>query len=148
MTAYLDFSKTLYDFHKLKVGDGIDQYHSIETLCAVAKQYFLEGLANVDEKEFSRTRLTGRTAIMKKSGLIAWISTIIDKINDIVKHEADNDLCATQNLFDLLFGKGTGVIKYKHLVTSIPSATNFYRVRDAEKYMRYDRKGMFIISDK
>ena len=147
MSTLSNFSDTLYVFHKLKAGDATGQYHSIETLCEVAKQYFLEGLTNVDEKEFGRTRLPGRTATMKRSGLITWIETIIDKINDMVKHEADNNLCATQDLFDQLFDKDTGVIKYKHLVTSIPSATNFYRVRGAEKYMIYDRKGLFIVSD-
>lgn len=147
MSTFSDFSDALYAFHKLKAGDGTGQYHSIETLCEVAELYFLEELANVDEKEFRRTRLPGRTAAIKKSGFITWIKTIIDEINEIVKREADNDLCATQDLFDLLFDKGTGAIKYKHLVTSIPSATNFYRVRGAEKYMIYDRKGLFIISD-
>lgn len=147
MSTLHDFSNALYAFHNLKAGDGVDQYHSIETLCAVAKQYFLEGLASVDEKEFGRTRLPGRTANIKKSGLIVWVSTFINKINDIVKHEADNDLCATQKLFELLFSKSTGTIKHRRLVATIPSATNFYRVRGADKYMIYDRKGLFIVSD-
>lgn len=147
MSTLHDFSDALYAFHKLKAGDGTDQYHSIETLCAVAKQYFLEKLANVDEKEFGSTRLLGRTAIMKKSGLVAWISPIIDKINKIVEYEADNDLLASQALFELLFDKGTGVIRYMHLVSTIPSKTDFYRVRGAEKYIIYDRKGLFILSD-
>ena len=105
MSTLHDFSNALYAFHNLNAGDGVDQYHSIETLCAVAKQYFLEGLASVDEKEFGRTRLPGRTANIKKSGLIVWVSTFIDKINDIVKHEADNDLCATQNCSNCYLAK-------------------------------------------
>ena len=85
MSTFSDFSDALYAFHKLKAGDGTGQYHSIETLCEVAKQFFLERLTDVDEKAFGRTRLPGRTAAIKKSGFITWIVTIIDKINEIVR---------------------------------------------------------------
>ncbi len=147
MSTIKEFQKALYDFHRIKSGDKNDQYHSIESLCSVAGKYILEELNKIDLKEFNSMNLDGKTSAAKKSKLIAWLKVNIKNINDCVLHEADNDLDAAQKLYSLLFDKDTGAPKYKRMVTSIAGHTDFYRVRSADKYILYDRKGMFIISD-
>lgn len=147
MSTIKEFQKALYDFHRTKAGDNDNQYHSIESLCTIAEQYILEELNMIDLKEFKSMRLYGITSAAKKSGLITWLKDKIKSINDCVLDEADNDLGAAQKLYSLLFIKDTGAPRYKRMITSIASRFDFYRVRSADKYILYDRKGMFIISD-
>lgn len=147
MSTIKEFREALYEFHRTKAGDDDGQYHSIESLCSVAQQYFCEELDNVDIKEFNSMSLSGSTSDKKKIGLKTWLNAKIEKINKYVKDEADNDLTAAQNLYDLLFDKDTGALKYKYMVSTIAKNTDFYRVRKADKYALYDRKGMFVISD-
>lgn len=69
------------------------------------------------------------------------------RIDCLVKHESDNDLSAAPELYELLFDKSNGLPKYKYVTSTLAVRTDFFRVRDAEKYVLYDRKGMFILSD-
>lgn len=148
MGTFLDFSDALYEFHSIKAGNNKGQYNSIESLCKVAKDFFEIELAKIDEQEFIHTYLYGKTAKEKKDVLTEWICLKIDKINELVKAESDNCLNAACDLYGLLFNKNTGLPKFKHLTSVIKSHTNFYRVRNAERYEIYDRKGMFVLSDR
>lgn len=102
MSTLRNFSQALYDFHSKKVGEKEGNYHSIETLCSVAKDNFVTGLENVDESEFAATHLPGRTPSEKKNRLLTWIKCIIDKINDIVKRESENNMFAAIDLYNLI----------------------------------------------
>lgn len=148
MGTFVDFSEALYEFHRLKAGNNKGQYNSIESLCKVAKGFFEIELAKIDEREFIHTYLYGKTAIEKKETLTKWICQKIDKINKLVKMESDNDLNAAINLYALLFNKDTGLPKYKHLTSIVRKHTDFYRIRGANKYEIFDKKGMFLLSDK
>lgn len=55
MGTFVDFSDALYEFHRTKAGDKDGQYNSIESLCKVAKDYFENELAKIDEREFIHT---------------------------------------------------------------------------------------------
>lgn len=147
MSTLRNFSQALYDFHSKKVGEKEGYYHSIETLCSVAKDNFVTELENVDESEFAATHLPGRTPSEKKNRLLTWIKCIIDKINDIVKRESENNMFAAIDLYKILFDEKTAMPKYKYMTYSVAAHTDFYRVRSAEKYDLYDKKGMFILSD-
>lgn len=148
MGTFVDFSDALYEFHRIKAGDKDGQYNSIESLCKVAKDYFENELAKIDEREFIHTYLYGKKAIEKKETLTKWISRKIDKINKLVKMESDNDLNAAINLYALLFNKDTGIPKYQHLTSTVKKHTDFYRIRRANQYEIFDKKGMFLLSDK
>lgn len=148
MGTFVDFSDALYEFHRTKAGDKDGQYNSIESLCKVAKEYFENELAKIDEREFIHTYLYGKTAKEKKETLTKWICQKIDKINKLVKMESDNDLNAAIDLYALLFNKDTGIPKYQHLTSTVKKHTDFYRIREAKKYEIYDKKGMFLLSDK
>ena len=148
MSTFVDFSDALYEFHRIKAGYKDDQYSSIESLCKVAKNYFEENLAKIDEREFTHTYLYGKTAKEKKDVLTKWINQKIDQINVLVKAESENDLNAAINLYTLLFNKNTGIPKYKHLTSIVRRHTDFYRIRGANKYEIYDKKGMFVLSDR
>ena len=148
MGTFVDFSDALYEFHRNKAGDKDGQYNSIESLCEVAKDYFENELAKIYEREFIHTYLYGKTAIEKKETLTKWICQKIDKINKLVKMESDNDLNAAIDLYGLLFNKDTGIPKYQHLTSTVKKHTDFYRIREAKKYEIYDKKGMFLLSDK
>ena len=147
MSTFIDFSQSLYKFHRLKAGSGEGQYHSIESLCEIAKNYFIEELEKIDESEYVRTYLYGKTPTNKKENLKNWITGKIDCINSLVKDESNNDLCAAGNLYKLLFNDKTGMPKYKHFTSVVKKHTDFYRVRSADKYQIHDRKGMFVLSD-
>lgn len=147
MGTFLDFSDALYEFHRSKAGNNEDQYNSIESLCKIAKDYFDGELARIDEREFIHTKLFGKTAKEKKEVLTRWLSQKIDKINKLVKSESENDLNAAVNLYALLFNKDTGTPTYKHLTSTVKKHTNFYRIRSANKYEIYEKKGMFLLSD-
>lgn len=147
MSTLRDFSQALYDFHSKKVGKNDGYYHSIETLCTVAKDYFVAELENVDESEFATTYLFGRTPSEKKSRLLTWIKCKIDKINAVVKCESENNMLAAIDLYKILFDEKTAMPKYKYMTCSVAAHTDFYRVRSAEKYDLYDKKGMFVLSD-
>lgn len=144
MSTLRDFSQALYKFHSEKVG----LYNSIESLYSVAKDYYIAQLGNVEENEFTATYLPGRTPSEKKSKLLTWMTNEIQKINDIVKRESDNDLHATEDLYHRIFDDVKAKPKYENMTYSLDSQMNFYRVRSAEKYNLYDRKGMFLLSDK
>lgn len=144
MSTLRDFSQALYKFHSEKVG----QYNSIESLCSVAKDYYIAQLENVEESEFTAAHLSGKTPSEKKSKLLIWMNDEIKKINDIVKRESDNDLHATEDLYHRIFDDVKAKPKYKNMTYSLDTQMNFYRVRSAEKYNLYDRKGMFLLSDK
>ena len=148
MGTFVDFSDALYEFHRTKAGDKDGQYNSIESLCKVAKDYFENELAKIDEREFIHTYLYGKTAKEKKETLTKWICQKIDKINKLVKMESDNDLNAAIDLYALLFNKDTGIPKYHHLTSTVKKHTDFYRIREAKKYEIFDKKGMFLLSDK
>lgn len=83
MSTFVDFSDALYEFHRIKAGYKDDQYSSIESLCKVAKNYFEENLAKIDEREFTHTYLYGKTAKEKKDVLTKWINQKIDQINRV-----------------------------------------------------------------
>lgn len=144
MSTLRDFSQALYDFHCEKVG----LYNSIESLCSVAKDYYIAQLGNVEESEFAATHLHGLTPSEKKSKLLTWITKEIQEINDIVKRESDNDLHAAEELYKRLFDVGTAKPKYANMTCNLDAHTDLYRVRSAERYNIYDRKGMFLLSDK
>lgn len=147
MSKLRQFSQALYDFHCKKAGINEGCYHSIETLCSVAKDNFVTELENVDESEFVATHLPGRSPSEKKNRLLTWIKCKIDKINDIVKLESENDMLAAIELYEVLFNEKTAMPRYKHMTCSVAAHSDFYRVRGAEKYDFYDKKGMFILSD-
>ena len=69
MGTFVDFSDALYEFHRTKAGDKDGQYNSIESLCEVAKDYFENELAKIDEREFIHTYLYGKTAKKRKKRL-------------------------------------------------------------------------------
>lgn len=144
MSTLRQFSQALYKFHSEKAG----QYNSIESLCSVAKDYYIAQLGNVEESEFTAAYLPGRSPSTKKSKLLIWMNSEIQKINDIVKRESDNDLHATEDLYHRIFDVVKAKPKYKNMTYSLDAQMNFYRVRSAEKYNLYDRKGMFLLSDK
>lgn len=144
MSTLRDFSQALYDFHSEKV----DLYNSIESLCSVAKDYYITELGNVEESEFNATHLFGLTPSKKKSKLLTWIAKGIQEINDIVKRESDNDLHAAEELYKRLFDVETAKPKYANMTCNLDAHTDLYRVRSAEKYNLYDRNGMFLLSDK
>mgnify|MGYP002522459036 CR=1 FL=1 len=148
MSTFVEFSDALYEFHRSKAGKNDGQYNSIESLCKVAKDYFETELAKIDEQEFIHTYLFGKTAEEKKEVLTKWIRHNIDEINKFVKSESENDLNAAIDLYALLFNKETGVPKYKHLASTVKKHTDFYRIRKADKYEIYDKKGIFLLSDR
>ena len=136
MGTFVDFSDALYEFHRTKAGDKDGQYNSIESLCKVAKDYFENELAKIDEREFKHTYLYGKTAKEKKETLTKWICQKIDKINKLVKMESDNDLNAAIDLYALLFNKDTGIPKYHHLTSTVKKHTDFFAYVK-QKSMRY-----------
>ena len=144
MSTLRDFSQALYKFHSEKVG----LYNSIESLCSVAKEYYLAQLGKVEESEFAATHLSGRTPSEKKSKLLTWVTNEFQEINDIVKRESDNDLHAAEDLYKRLFKAVKAEPKYEYMTFILDAHTDLYRVRSAEKYNLYDRKGMFLLSDK
>ena len=149
MSTFIDFYQALYEFHNKKAGSGDDMYHSIESLCKIAKNYFIEELSKIDISEFVRTYLYGKNPGDKKKNLKNWIVDKIDRINVLVKDESNNDLCAAGNLYKLLFDDKTGIQKYKHLTSVVIKHTDFYRVRSADKYQLHDnRKEMFVLPDR
>ena len=148
MGTFADFSHALNGFHLSKAGYGEKHYHSIESLCAVAKEFFEDELGKIDEREFGHIHLFGAKACEKKDRLAKWIVRIIAKINALVKAESNNDLYAADGLYRLLFDEKTGLPQYKHLTSVVKKHTDFYRVRNAKKYELYDRKGMFVLSDR
>ena len=81
MSTLRDFSQALYDFHSEKV----DLYNSIESLCSVAKDYYITELGNVEESEFNATHLFGLTPSKKKSKLLTWITKEIQEINSKIE---------------------------------------------------------------
>lgn len=131
MGTFADFFHALYGFHLSKAGKGEKQYHSIESLCAVAKEFFEDELGKIDECEFGHIHLFGAKACEKKDRLTRWIVPIIKKINALVKAESDNELYAADGLYRLLFDEKTGLPQYKHLTSVVKKHTDFYRVRDA-----------------
>lgn len=142
MGTLKNFSEELYNFHKTKES----QYESINSLCDKAEAFFLDELKKVDEREFARTHLIGITSAAKKAHITKWMESIIGRMKTIVMKESENDLNAAMEFFHLLFHKdGTPI--YRHSVADVNAGTDFYRMRTAEKYQRYDRKGIFIISD-
>lgn len=145
--TFRNFSLALCQFHCVKAGGSLP-YDSIESLCEKATVYFMNELDKVDECEFKHTHLSGKEPKTRKYNLIKWLSEIIISINRLVKDESDNCLNAACELYGLLFNKNTGLPKFKHLTSVIKSHTNFYRVRNAERYEIYDRKGMFVLSDR
>ena len=56
MGTFVDFSDALYEFHRTKAGDKDGQYNSIESLCKVAKDYFENELAKIDERQKKRKK--------------------------------------------------------------------------------------------
>lgn len=147
MSTLRDFSQALYKFHSEKVGENEGHYHSIETLCSVAKDCFVAEIENVDEIEFVATHLPGISPSEKKRRLLTWIKCKIDEINDIVKRESENNMLAAIDLYKILFDEKTAIPKYKYMTCSVVAHTDFYRVRSSEKYDLYDKKGMFALSD-
>lgn len=148
MGTFADFFHALYGFHLSKAGKGEKQYHSIESLCAVAKEFFEDELGKIDECEFGHIHLFGAKACEKKDRLTRWIVPIIKEINALVKAETNNELYVADGLYRLLFDEKTGLPQYKHLTSVVKKHTDFYRVRDAKKYELYDRKSMFVLSDR
>ena len=141
MSNLREFSDRLYLFHKEA------EYKSIETLITTAKDFYIVELGKVDEKAFARTKLRGPNPAEKKKILLSWMKTQIDNINQIVRRKSDNDMAAAADFYSLLFRKD-GTVIYDNIVYTINHNTNFYRMRAAEKYELYDRKGLFLISDK
>lgn len=140
MKTLKEFSEYLYNFHK------DPRYDSIESLCKKAEDYFCDGLNDVDEKAFISAKVKGITAADRKSYVVNWMKSKITEINKIAKDESDNDISATLNLYDILFHKN-GKEKYHETLYSVQQGTDFYRMRRADEYQLYDRKGMFLISD-
>lgn len=67
MGTFADFSHALYGFHLSKAGYGEKQYHSIETLCAAAKEFFEDELGKIDEREFGHIHLLGRRPARRRT---------------------------------------------------------------------------------
>lgn len=126
MGTFADFSHALHGFHLSKAGKGEKEYHSIESLCAVAKEFFEDELGKIDEREFGHIYLFRAKACEKKDRLKKWIVCIIDKINALVKAESDNELYAADGLYRLLFDEKTGLPQYKHLTSVVKKHTNFF----------------------
>lgn len=143
MSTLREFSQALYNFHSIKAGE----YKSIETLCSVAHENFMEEFDKIDDGEFKYINLAGATTSERKKQLKMWLDEKMSRIDSLVKHESDNDLSAAPKLYELLFDKSNGLPKYKHVTSTLAARTDFFRVRDAEKYVLYDRKGMFVLSD-
>lgn len=144
MSTLRDFSQALYKFHS----ENAALYNSIESLCSIAKAYYVTELGNVEEREFNSTHLFGSTPSEKKSKLLTWMNSEIQEINDIVKRESDNDLRAAEDLYKRLFEVVKAEPKYKNMTSVLAARTDLYRVRSADKYNLFDRKGMFLLSDK
>lgn len=136
-----EFSDRLYHFHQEA------EYRSIETLYNTAKDFYLEELGKIDEKAFARTKLRGLNPAEKKKLLSSWMQNKIDIINQTVKRKSDNDITSAADFYNLLFRKD-GTIISDSITCSINRNTNFYRMRATEKYELFDRKGLFLISDK
>lgn len=140
MSTLKEFSENLYIFHENAT------YQSIETLYKKAVTYFEAELDKVDEREFLRTKIGGNTAGEKKNNLKSWIKEITDKINKIVERKSENDMTASMDFYKLMF-KEDGTGKYTNMLTDIDRNTDFYRMRRTDKYERFDRGNMFLISD-
>ena len=140
MGTLKDFSQALYGFHK------DISCKSIEQLCKESREYFLQKLNEIDDAEFQSTTPKGQTCVDKKKRLIVNMEELINSCNEIIKKESENDLEAPTKLFKKLFQQD-GTARYKGMTSKIPKGTNFYRLRKADGYTRYDRKGMFLISD-
>lgn len=142
MSTLREFSQALYDFHK----EEGDKYKSIESLCKESRGYFFQKLKEVDDAEFKTTFLKGKNEADKKQLLISEMDNLTEELNKIIKRESDNDLEAPKDFYDKLFCKD-GTEGFKGMTVSLSQRTDFYRIRKADYYTRYDRKGMFLISD-
>ncbi len=145
MGTFKDFSQALYDFHDSKKSEI--SYNSLHSLCEKSKDYFLQKLEEVDDSAFLPVFLRGKDGKDKKEQLLNTMRELTGRLNGIIKKEGNNDLEAPKEFYNELFREG-GMAKYAGMACPIPRNTNFYRQRNAEKrYGRYDRKGMFLISD-
>lgn len=139
MSTLNEFSNALYLFHE----NEIDINCTIQQLCTKAKDFFLANYDKVEPKEFLTIKLLKRST----SDFRSRIEHTIDKLNDIIKNESDNDLEAPKKFYEVLF-RIDGTPRYGGMTDKINKGGDFYRIRNAKKYVRYDRKGMFAISDK
>ena len=62
MSTLREFSQALYNFHSIKAGE----YKSIETLCSVAHENFMEEFDKIDDGEFKYINLAGATTSERK----------------------------------------------------------------------------------
>lgn len=138
MSTIKEFTDDLYQFHSRQEASMCT---TIEELCNSSKKFFIDKFNSIDQSEFS-----GMKFIKSKIGLKLILIDVIRKINRIVKKESDNDLRAPEKFYNILFNKN-GNPRFLGLIEKINRFTDFYRIRPAEKYTIYDRKGMFMIPD-
>lgn len=136
------FSSALYEFH-LKHADGID---SLQKLIEKSKKYFIDNLKLIDDTEFVAASIPGSSGSERKAHLIKWCRDIINKSRHAIKRY-DESMGAEgfKDFYDIFFpsdrASSAANIKDVH-------PRSFYRMRKAEQYQLYDRKGLFVISQK
>lgn len=136
-----DFSIALYNFHS----DHTDEINSLEDLITKARNYFIDKLKVLDEKELNNAKIKGKKGIDKKAYLVNRCNLIIRQSKTaILKYE---DSMGTEGFDDFyeIFFPSQKVSDAANIKTVHPR--NFYRMRKADnEYELYDRKGLFIIS--
>lgn len=140
MCTLIDFSDQLYLFH------ADPKYDSMDTLIKEASGYFMDELGKVDEKEFAKLKIYGKSPAEKRERLLQWIDDRIKEINIIVKRKSNNEMQASMDLYKILFNDD-GTERYKNILTEEKQNSNFYRMRKTDMYEVYDRKGLFVIMD-
>lgn len=138
------FSKAINEFYE----NGHDKdIHDLSSMLAEVEKYVLECYDKIDDNEFSCFKKYGATAADKKVGLRAALISEIKRLSQNIKGASNptTDFDALKRLYDYFFDD-KGNIKDKKTTTQLKPKMDFYRMRSADGYKVYDRKGIFQIA--
>lgn len=138
-----DFSQSLNKFYE----DGNDKYKDLSSMLKVIRKYFLDCYDKITDSEFATFHGYGVTPTDKKIALREQLVKIIRSLNMNIKGSSNPklDLNALKRLYEFFFD-GSGKIKDNKMLYRVVANTDFYRMRSAEGYKVYDRKGIFQIA--
>lgn len=140
------FSADLYNYNYHYNSDPKNKLiSSLQDLITDAKDFFLSRLKNLDEREFSATSIKGVTAKDKKTYLVSQCEKIITESEKaIIQYQVNRDVNGFNLFYDIFFphNKASDAANIKDVIPE-----NFYRMRTADTYLRYNRRDIFIISE-
>ena len=138
-----EFSQSINKFYE----DGHDKsIKDLSSMLKIVRKYFLDCYDQIADSEFAAFRGYGVRPIDKKTSIREELVKKIRFLNKNIKGSSNPkvDFNAFKRLYEFFFDGG-GNIRDNKMLFRVVANTDFYRMRSAEGYKVYDRKGIFQI---